>query len=161
MKKVMPYIAMAAALCAAQAASALTNDFLIKASSCVSTTPGNLGIHGQWGISNSSAAPLTVTCPLPLPNKNYLSASMQVRGYSRNSPADPLSCTLLSTDGNGNFPSPPAVANVPFHQTAPLVGGAWLNPVVNNGFISLSCRIPGTGAYGPSYLTSIYVAANY
>jgi hypothetical protein len=160
MKKAMYSIAMAAALCAAQAVSALSNDFMIKGTSCVSTTPGNNGAHGQWGIMNAATTAMTVTCPLPMPTKNYIAGSLQVRGYNRGSAVDPVSCTLLSTDLNGDFPAT-AVANVPPHATLPFTGSAWLNPVVANGFLSLSCRIPGVSANGKSYLTSIYVTANY
>jgi hypothetical protein len=160
MKKTMHYVAMAAALCAAQAASALSNDFMIKGTSCVSTTPGNNGSHGQWGILNASTVDMTVACPLPMPTKNYIAGSLQVRGYNRNSAVNPVSCTLLSTNADGDFPAT-AVANVPFHATLPFTGSAWLNPIVGNGFLSLSCRIPGATATGKSYLTSILVTANY
>jgi hypothetical protein len=160
MKNAMLYVAMAAALCGARAASALSNDFMIKGTSCVSTTPGNNGTHGQWGIMNAGTSVMTVTCPLPMPTKNYISGSLQVRGYNRNSAVDPVSCTLLSTDANGDLPAT-AVANVPFHATLPLTGSAWLNPVPANSFLSLSCRIPGMTATGKSYLTSILVTANY
>lgn len=161
MKKTVLLPILAAALCAASSASAATYDYLIKGTSCVSTTPGNNGTHGQWGIFNdNTAAAMTVTCPLPLPNKNYLSATLQVRGYNRNA-ADPLSCTLLSTDLNGDLPAT-GTANVPFHATLPMTGNAGLNPVPLTNWISLSCRIPArTAANGRSYLTSIYVAANY
>ena len=155
----MPLLILAATLCGAKAASALTNDYLIKGTSCVSVTSGNNGVHTQWGIYNANTAAMTVTCPLPLPNKNYLSASVQVRGYNRNA-ADPLSCTLLSTDLNGDLPSS-GLANVPFHATAPMTGTAWVNPVPLTNFLSLSCRIPSQTATGKSYLTSIYVVANY
>jgi hypothetical protein len=160
MKNPMLYLAMGAALCAAQAASALSNDFMIKGTSCVSTTLGNNGGHTQYGITNSSTTAMTVTCPLPMPTKNYLAGSLQVRGYNRNSAADPVSCTLLSTDQNGDFPAS-AVANVPYHLSLPFTGSAWLNPVVANGFLSLSCRIPGAVGGVKSYLTSILVTANY
>jgi hypothetical protein len=153
-------LAMALGLVAAQKASAVTEYYSIKGSSCTSITSGIIGQYGQYGISPNGATGMNVTCPIVLQDRAYTQFNISVRGYSRSNP-EKVNCTISTTDysgGGGTSSTAAMTANQPNSQNAT----ATLYPnVAGAEKAMLLCHIPGTTSDGPSYLTWIQLTATY
>jgi hypothetical protein len=153
-------LVLAAALVGARAASAAYVEYVIQGNSCVSATPGMTPYYNQYGPYNSSTtSPMTLACPIPFANHNYVSGYIQVSGYTRNT-SDPVFCNYAGTDNLGNNRSL-IQAKVPYNGGSGNIGGASLYLSSPTAFLYVTCHLPVATASGPSYLSSIYVSANY
>lgn len=134
---------------------------LIHGNSCFNATAGVTLNYSQFGPYNSSNTGITVNCPLTLPDQPYTSFRLYVTGWSRNSSANKLSCSLMTTGNDGSaFAS--SIATVPYNLYAAKAANSTTYPVANiTAYPYLTCYIPPVESGWYSYLTTIIVRGFY
>jgi hypothetical protein len=134
---------------------------MIHGNSCFNATAGATLKYNQYGPYNPGNTGITVNCPLGLPDQSYTSIRYYVTGWSRNSSANKLSCTLYTTASDGSAAAG-SVAVVPYNVSAAKTGSAITYPTANiTPFPYLSCYIPPPEAGMDSYLSTIIVRGIY
>lgn len=159
MKKIAFALTMALGLVAAQKASAATESYSIKGSSCTSITSGVIGQYDQYGVSPNGATAMNVTCPLIFPDKGYTQVDVHLYAYSRSTP-DKVSCTISATDLGGSGLTT-GTATVFGNEANSQFASTGIYPTGGNDELSLTCHIPGTTGSGPSYLSWIKLIVTY
>jgi hypothetical protein len=161
MMKLTGALALALALAGAQHVSAASFNTSFNGNACFSVTPGVAINYSQWGPYNTSTTTgITVNCPVQLPSQNYTSASVLVSGWSRNSSANKLSCTLRMTGYDG-YSQTSATATIAYNTAVAGTTNATLIPIWQAPWPYLTCYIPPNNGNGISYLSTIYVSGSY
>lgn len=161
MKKFSLALVLASALGGAMSASAGYSDLLLHGNSCYNTTAGVTLSYTQWGPMNpSTTTGAYVNCPMHLPDFNYTSVYLQLEGWSRNSSASKLSCTMHMTGGDG-YNMTQSTATVSYNTAAAGVATTSFSPTSWNVWPYLTCYIPPNNGNGYSYLSTIYVQGSY
>lgn len=151
---------LAAALVGAREASAAYVEYVIQGNSCVSVTPGISPTYNQYGAyNNSTSTAMMLSCPIAFANHNYTSGYIQVAGYTRNT-SDPVFCNYAGTDAVGGNRSW-IQAKVPYNAGGSNFGGASLYLSTPSPYLYVTCHLPVATAAGSSYLSTVYVSANY
>lgn len=136
----------------------------IAGNSCIPMN-GEAVIRSQWGMYMYLSQPATVVCPINTDGTPWTELDFTVYGYNRNA-QDPLSCTLMTTDLNGNLQSN-IVVTLATAQAAEETNGTYRLSSIPDQYanLSITCHLPGavnstiTGSFvAYSHLTQIVVS---
>jgi hypothetical protein len=146
--------------CAQSESEAGVASAMIHGNSCFNASAATLS-YSQWGPYNSGNTGITVNCPLGLPDEAYTSFRYYVTGWSRNSSATKLSCTLTTTGSSGSGYGI-STATVPYSMNDAKTANATTYPAANiTPFPYLTCYIPPAESGMFSYLSTIIVRGLY
>lgn len=136
---------------------------------------GEAVTRGPLGIYMSGYYPASVACPITTDNAPWTGIDIEVNGFSGNPENDPLSCTLMITDQNGNplgnfvatldVDCGTGVINGVPQQicSPPTYGDAGSSLASASTNLSVICHLPGVPSippYSTSYLTMVTVSKN-